>query len=196
MPVSQAEVLKALKRIKGPDLQSNIVDLGLVSAIMEKDGRVSFSITVPAARAEELEPLRQAAHEVVSQVEGVTSATVVLTADLPQGAPRPRAESPRVAAARAGVQQAGAQQGQAAAPAQAHAHQHGHQHAQAAPQQGRAAGNVAGHQARHRGRLGQGRRRQVDGRGQSGARLQGARASRPASWTPTSTGLPSLVCSA
>ena len=45
------QVLEQLRRVKGPDLQGNIVDLGLVSEILLKDGRVSFSITVPAERA-------------------------------------------------------------------------------------------------------------------------------------------------
>ena len=31
MPVEKSEVLAALRRVKGPDLESNIVDLGLVS---------------------------------------------------------------------------------------------------------------------------------------------------------------------
>ena len=53
-------------------MESNIVDLGLVSEILLKDGRVSFSITVPADRAAELEPLRQAAEKIVREMEGVT----------------------------------------------------------------------------------------------------------------------------
>ena len=65
MTVSKPQVLDELRRIKGPDLEGNIVDLGLVSEILVKDDRVYFSITVPAARAEELEPLRQAAENVV-----------------------------------------------------------------------------------------------------------------------------------
>jgi ATP-binding protein involved in chromosome partitioning len=59
--VNPEQVIERLRRVKGPNLESNIVDLGLVSEILLKDGRVSFSITVPAERAAELEPLRQAA---------------------------------------------------------------------------------------------------------------------------------------
>src|SRR5262245_65942237 len=89
------QVVDRLRRIKGPDLQGNIVDLGLVSEILLKDGRVSFSITVPAERAAELEPLRQAAEKLVRELEGVTSVIAVLTAEKPQGA---RPAAPRVAA--------------------------------------------------------------------------------------------------
>jgi len=109
MSVSREDILARLRRVKGPDLDSNIVDLGLVSEVLIKDGRVSFSITVPAARAHELEPLRQAAEKIVAETAGVNSVTAVLTAEREPGRAaqpaRGRAgelpESARVAAARA-----------------------------------------------------------------------------------------------
>ncbi len=81
MPVTQSQVLEALRRVKGPDLNSNIVDLGMVSDVLLKDGRAYFSITIPASRAEELEPLRKAAETVVSEIKGITGVTAVLTAE-------------------------------------------------------------------------------------------------------------------
>jgi ATP-binding protein involved in chromosome partitioning len=110
MTVSKTEVLDALRRIKGPDLQGNLVDLGLVSEILIKDAKVYFSITVPASRAAELEPLREAAVKVVSDIAGVAGVTAVLTAETKGGAaaasaPPPRQSAPpehaRVSAARA-----------------------------------------------------------------------------------------------
>ena len=71
MSPAKDQVVERLRRVKGPDMQSNIVDLGLVSEILLKDGRVSFSITVPAERAAELEPLRQAAEKIVREMDGV-----------------------------------------------------------------------------------------------------------------------------
>ena len=50
MSPTKDQVVERLRRVKGPDMQSNIVDLGLVSEVLVKDGRVSFSITVPAER--------------------------------------------------------------------------------------------------------------------------------------------------
>jgi ATP-binding protein involved in chromosome partitioning len=81
MGPSKDEIREQLRRVKGPDMVGNIVDLGLVSEILLKDGRVSFSITVPAERATELEPLRQAAEKVVSGIKGVASVVAVLTAE-------------------------------------------------------------------------------------------------------------------
>ncbi|HJU30901.1 MAG TPA: iron-sulfur cluster assembly protein, partial [Hyphomicrobiaceae bacterium] len=81
MGLTKEQVLERLQRVKGPDMQGNIVDLGLVSEILLKDGRVSFSITVPADRAGELEPMRQAAEKVVRDMEGVKGVLAVLTAE-------------------------------------------------------------------------------------------------------------------
>ena len=134
MSVDKTQVLEALRRVKGPDLKSNLVDLGLISEVLIKDERVYFSITVPAHRAEELEELRKAAAKVVSDVAGVAGVTAVLTAEKGggmQNAPtpppmRPAAEiatvkvldHPRVAEARAkGATGDGAGPRQAAAAA-------------------------------------------------------------------------------
>jgi ATP-binding protein involved in chromosome partitioning len=127
MTVSKPQVLDVLRRIKGPDLEGNIVDLGLVSEILVKDDRVYFSITVPVARAEELEPLRKAAESVVAKVPGVSGVTAVLTAEAAAGgAARSSArppESPRVAQARA----------KGAAGNGSHTHEHSHGPSHAAP---------------------------------------------------------------
>ncbi len=96
-------VMDRLRQIKGPDLEGDIVSLGLVSDVFVSDGRVAFSITVPAARAQELEPLRQAAEKVVREVDGVENAMVALTAERAPGgarteAPKPAPRKPQPAA--------------------------------------------------------------------------------------------------
>ena len=88
MSLTTEAILNRLRQVKGPDLESNIVDLGLVSEVLVKDGRVSFSITVPARRATELEGLRRAADQVVRELDGVTGVAAVLTAERAGGAPR------------------------------------------------------------------------------------------------------------
>jgi ATP-binding protein involved in chromosome partitioning len=145
MALSKEKVLAALKRVKGPDLEGNIVDLGLVSEVLLKDDRVYFSITVPAARAEELEPLRQAAEKVVKELDGVVGATAVLTAEKSGSAPRGSTpESARVQAARAkGTTGDGARR-HAHDHAHGHAHDHAHPPAQAAPGGARGLAGVPG----------------------------------------------------
>ena len=115
--LSRDLVIEAMKGIRGPDLESNIVDLGMVSDVFISDAKVYFSINVPAERAQELEPLRQAAERVVKALPGVKGAVVSLTAERKQGsAPPPRP--------------------QPAAPAHGHSHAHPHSHAPAAAQAG------------------------------------------------------------
>ena len=105
MAVTKESVIERLKTVNGPDFTGNIVDLGMVSEIFIADSKVFFSITVPAARAQELEPLRTAAERAVKAIPGVANAVVALTAEkkgggmeapVPQrpAAPRPAAPQP------------------------------------------------------------------------------------------------------
>ncbi len=81
MSVTREAVVDKLKTVKGPDFEGDIVSLGLVSEIFIADSKVFFSITVPAARAQELEPLRAAAERAVKSIPGVAGAVVALTAE-------------------------------------------------------------------------------------------------------------------
>ncbi|MBB4064342.1 P-loop NTPase [Gellertiella hungarica] len=121
--VSKEQVTDALKTVRGPDFESDIVALGMVSDVFISDGKVYFSLTVPAERARELEPLRQAAERVVKAIPGVKGAMVALTADK-----KPAASAPAARPAPA----AGHSHGHAHGHAHDHAH-HGHAHGGAAP---------------------------------------------------------------
>ncbi|MDQ0319348.1 ATP-binding protein involved in chromosome partitioning [Pararhizobium capsulatum DSM 1112] len=79
--VTKEQVLEKLRSVRGPDMDGNIVDMGLVSDVFISDSKVYFSITVPAERAKELDPLRAAAERVVKDIPGVKGAMVALTAD-------------------------------------------------------------------------------------------------------------------
>ena len=81
MTVTKETVIERLKTVNGPDFTGNIVDLGLVSEIFIADSKVFFSITVPAERAQQMEPLRAAAERVVKAIPGVAGAVVALTAE-------------------------------------------------------------------------------------------------------------------
>ncbi|WP_160010080.1 iron-sulfur cluster carrier protein ApbC [Rhizobium sp. 18055] len=96
--VTKEQVLATLATVLGPDLDHNIVELGMVSDVFISDGKVYFSITVPADRAKELEPLRLAAERVIKEMPGVKGALVALTADkkgasaaAPASRPQPQA---------------------------------------------------------------------------------------------------------
>ena len=131
MSVTADAVLSQLKRVKGPDLDGNIVDLGLVSDVLIRDGKAYFSITVPASRAEELEPLRQAAEKVVRDIAGIKGVTAVLTAEASTGGTVRRSsgaqvpESSRVQAARSSAK------GGSRSDGHDHTREHSHGHAPA-----------------------------------------------------------------
>ncbi len=79
--VTKEQIIAELRKIKGPDLEGDIVSLGLVSDIFLADAKAFFSITVPSDKADELEPLRQAAEKIVLQIDGMKGAVVTLTAE-------------------------------------------------------------------------------------------------------------------
>ena len=103
--IATDQILEQLKRVKGPDLTGNIVDLGLVSDIVVTDDQITFSITVPAQLAAQLEPLRAAAEKAALAAPGVIKAQVMLTADrageATQPAPAPVRSAPSTAQAAA-----------------------------------------------------------------------------------------------
>jgi ATP-binding protein involved in chromosome partitioning len=90
--VSRDDVLNALRRVIAPG-GKDIVALGLVSDIVATDGKVIFSISVPAESAREMEPVRQAAEAAARAVPGVEQVMVALTAERRPGSaaapPRP-----------------------------------------------------------------------------------------------------------
>ncbi|THF54580.1 Mrp/NBP35 family ATP-binding protein [Ollibium composti] len=113
MTVTKETVIEHLKTVNGPDFTGNIVDLGLVSEIFIADSKVFFSITVPAERAQQMEPLRAAAERVVKTIPGVAGAVVALTAEKkgggmenapprqpPRPAPAPGGHAPHAPASR------------------------------------------------------------------------------------------------
>jgi len=115
--ITSNDVLDRLRTVRGPDMEGNIVDMGLVSDVFISDGKAYFSITVPAERAKELEPLRVAAERVVKDMPGMKGAFAALTADKKAGNGNQPASRPQPA------------------PAQGH---HGHAH----PHPPRAASNA------------------------------------------------------
>lgn len=110
--VTREQVLERLALVKGPDLEGNLVSLGMVENVLVSDGKAIFSISVPAERAEELEPLRVAAEKAVSGLDGIEKVTAVLTAERkPGSAPARRAQSaaPNLAQSRGNAQPQGNQ---------------------------------------------------------------------------------------
>jgi len=90
--VTKETILASLARVKGPELTDDIVSLDMVSEVVIDNGTVYFSIMVDPARADELEPLRNAAQKIALEIPGIENAIVTLTAEKKPGAgPAPTA---------------------------------------------------------------------------------------------------------
>lgn len=91
--LTKDQILAALKGVKGPNLDDDIVSLGLVSEVVIVKGKVTFAISVDPARAQEFEGLRRAAETIVKGLPGVATASVTLTADRAPGEARAKTEN-------------------------------------------------------------------------------------------------------
>ena len=103
--VTKDQVLAALAGVLDPDSGQNVVDGGLISGVVVRDGNVGFALEVDPAQGAAKEPLRKACETAVERLSGVLSVTAVLTAEKPAGG-----------------------QPQGHAHGHGHAHDHGHAH--------------------------------------------------------------------
>jgi ATP-binding protein involved in chromosome partitioning len=102
--VSKHQVEKALEAVIYPDSGKSIVALGMVSEIFISDAKAYFSITVPADRAADMEPLRLSAEKAAKGVPGIAGAVVALTADRKPGTQQPAPARPAAAPGRPAAQ--------------------------------------------------------------------------------------------
>lgn len=91
---SKEEILQRLEGIVHPKHGRSIVELGMVSGIVVRGSNVGFALEVDPREAESLEPLRRACEEAVRSMPGVTSCTVVLTAERQPAERTPVATAP------------------------------------------------------------------------------------------------------
>jgi ATP-binding protein involved in chromosome partitioning len=82
MTLSEATILEALKSVRDPDLNRDIVSLKFIKNLRIDDGRVSFSIelTTPACPVKDL--MKEQARVAVAQLPGVSSVEIEMTAQV------------------------------------------------------------------------------------------------------------------
>jgi ATP-binding protein involved in chromosome partitioning len=78
--LDETVILEALAAVQDPSQGRDIVALDMVTAIQIKGSNISFALQVPAHRGPAMEPLRRAAEQAALKIDGVTSATVMVTA--------------------------------------------------------------------------------------------------------------------
>jgi ATP-binding protein involved in chromosome partitioning len=94
--VTKEKIIETLRTVM--DGESSIIDKNMVEGLQIKDGHVLFAIAIDPKNAEQMESVRQQAEDKVHALDGVLSATVVLTAEVAPGAqPQPTPQSPPTA---------------------------------------------------------------------------------------------------
>jgi ATP-binding protein involved in chromosome partitioning len=82
IPVSEAAVLQALKAVRDPDLNRDIVSLKFVKDLRIDRGHVAFVIELTTPACPVKEQMREQARAVVMQVPGVTAVDVQMSAQV------------------------------------------------------------------------------------------------------------------
>src|SRR5947209_12255739 len=79
MQVEQAQVLEALKIVRDPDLNRDIVSLGFVKDLKIDGGRVAFTIELTTPACPVKDQMRDQARAAVLQVPGVAAVDVQMS---------------------------------------------------------------------------------------------------------------------
>ena len=80
--IKESDVFEALKVVTDPDLGRDIVSLGFVKDLTIAKGAVSFKIELTTPACPVKDQMREQAYSVVSELEGVTSVNVEMTASV------------------------------------------------------------------------------------------------------------------
>jgi ATP-binding protein involved in chromosome partitioning len=103
---SEADVLKALEAVNGPDGKTPLPSSGAIAGLTVRGDKAYLAIAIDPKRSMELEPMRAAAEAAAKGVRGISGAIVTLTSERPQGTaataqPPAAPPGPRAQAARA-----------------------------------------------------------------------------------------------
>jgi ATP-binding protein involved in chromosome partitioning len=82
MAVTEPAVLDALKAVRDPDLNRDIVSLKFIKNLRIDEGRVAFSIELTTPACPVKDQMRDQARAVVSRIPGVTSVDIEMTAQV------------------------------------------------------------------------------------------------------------------
>jgi ATP-binding protein involved in chromosome partitioning len=80
MPVDQASVLEALKVVRDPDLNRDIVSLGFIKDLKIDGGRIAFTIELTTPACPVKDQMRDQARAAIMRLSGVTAVDVQMSA--------------------------------------------------------------------------------------------------------------------
>jgi ATP-binding protein involved in chromosome partitioning len=79
--INTTQIEEALLDVIDPISGKDIVSAQMVTGLQTRDGHVAFALEIDPTKGSELEPLRKKAEETVFALDGVLTATVILTAE-------------------------------------------------------------------------------------------------------------------
>jgi len=82
VPITESAVLDALKVVRDPDLNRDIVSLQFIKNLRIDGGAVSFAIELTTPACPVKDQMRDQAHAAVSAIPGVTNVTIQMTAQV------------------------------------------------------------------------------------------------------------------
>ncbi|MFD2204052.1 iron-sulfur cluster carrier protein ApbC [Kiloniella antarctica] len=87
--VTEQQILDALATVIEPESKKDLINLGMISGLIIKDGNVGFSIEIDPAKADAFESVRKSAEKIVHALPGVLSVSAILTAENQPGETKP-----------------------------------------------------------------------------------------------------------
>ena len=78
--ISEQIIYEALKTVKIPGSKNNVVSANAISGLIIKDGHIAVTIEIPPDMQDVAQPLQKQAEQALAPLDGVLSASVIVTA--------------------------------------------------------------------------------------------------------------------
>lgn len=92
--INEQIILSCLEKIIEPISGRNVVELGIISGLVVKEGNIGFALEINPAEVNEMEIVRKQCEEAVYALNGVSSVSVVMTAEQAPAAPAQKSPPP------------------------------------------------------------------------------------------------------
>jgi ATP-binding protein involved in chromosome partitioning len=92
--INEQIILSCLERIIEPKSGRNVVELGIISGLVVKEGNVGFALEINPADANEMEIVRKQCEDAVFALNGISSVSAVMTAEQAPAAPAQKTPPP------------------------------------------------------------------------------------------------------
>jgi ATP-binding protein involved in chromosome partitioning len=93
--INEQIILNCLEKIIEPKSGKNVVNLGIISGLIIKDGNVGFALEINPADANDMEIVRKQCEDAVYALNGVSSVSAVMTAEQAPPAEKPKSPPPQ-----------------------------------------------------------------------------------------------------